>query len=201
MAVCLLRPQNLKAHPVFCYPVLSQDLNLGSSELIYVPGSPLPITIEEEEEEEEENGSVPRVPPRVPKLSHARTPEPRISFSYTADPRTTPSRKVSPAAASAPPLVTAPTPPPPSRPTPSMLESLARIGQALSLYTPAQNLPKHKRWKMAASIESRSVEDLVGPELVVPPPRRYATIQKKKRPQFAQPEANRRTVSETATSL
>ena len=191
---------------MFCYPVLSQDLNLGSSELIYVPGSPLPITIEEEEEEEEVNGSVPRVPPRAPKLSQARTPEPRISFSYTADPRTTPSRKVSPAAASAPPLATAPTPPPPppSRPNPSMLKSLARIGQALSLYTPAapaQNLPKHKRWKMGASFESRSAEDLAGPELVVPPPRRYATIQKKKRPQVAQPEAKRRTVSDTATSL
>jgi len=76
--------------------LLHQDLMFGSNELIYVAGSSLPIMIEELEEEEYENDTeTPSVPPRAPKVARTRTPEPKISFSYTHDPRVTPTRKTS----------------------------------------------------------------------------------------------------------
>jgi len=59
-----------------------------------VAGSYLPITIEEEEEEEY-GEEPPKPPPRVPKISSCHSAEPKISFSYTHDPRLTPTRKVS----------------------------------------------------------------------------------------------------------
>ena len=68
----------------------------GSNELIYVAGSNLPIMIEQlEEEEYEKEIETPMVPPRAPKVHRTRTPEPKISFSYTHDPRVTPTRKTS----------------------------------------------------------------------------------------------------------
>ena len=73
------------------YVSLVQEMTLGSSELLYVAGSYLPITIEEEEEDEEP----PRPPPRVAKVSACHSAEPKISFSYSHDPRLTPTRKVS----------------------------------------------------------------------------------------------------------
>ena len=69
-------------------------MTLGSSELLYVAGSYLPITIEEEEEEAYRE-EPPRPPPRVAKASTCHSAEPKISFSYTHDPRLTPTRKVS----------------------------------------------------------------------------------------------------------
>ena len=80
----------------FMVHLLHQDLMFGSNELIYVAGSSLPIMIEELEEEEYENDTeTPSVPPRAPKVARTRTPEPKISFSYTHDPRVTPTRKTS----------------------------------------------------------------------------------------------------------
>merc|ERR1719357_876282 len=76
--------------------ISEKDLMFGSNELIYVAGSSLPIMIEELEEEEYENDTeTPSVPPRAPKVARTRTPEPKISFSYTHDPRVTPTRKTS----------------------------------------------------------------------------------------------------------
>ena len=73
-----------------------QDMTFGSNELIYVAGSNLPIMIEQLEEEEcEKEIDTPLVPPRAPKVARTRTPEPKISFSYTHDPRVTPTRKTS----------------------------------------------------------------------------------------------------------
>merc|ERR1719458_1591663 len=72
-----------------------KEMTLGSSELLYVAGSYLPITIEEEEEEEVYSEEPPRPPPRVAKTSVCHSAEPKISFSYTHDPRLTPTRKVS----------------------------------------------------------------------------------------------------------
>ena len=77
------------------YVSLVQEMTLGSSELLYVAGSYLPITIEEEEEEEVYSEEPPRPPPRVAKTSVCHSAEPKISFSYTHDPRLTPTRKVS----------------------------------------------------------------------------------------------------------
>ena len=78
------------------YVSLVQEMTLGSSELLYVAGSYLPITIEEAEEEEEEcREEPPKPPPRVPKIPACHSAEPKISFSYTHDPRLTPTRKVS----------------------------------------------------------------------------------------------------------
>ena len=76
------------------YVSLVQEMTLGSSELLYVAGSYLPITIEEEEEEECRE-EPPRPPPRVSKIPACHNAEPKISFSYTHDPRLTPTRKVS----------------------------------------------------------------------------------------------------------
>merc|ERR1712226_1209590 len=59
-----------------------KEMTLGSSELLYVAGSYLPITIEEEEEDEEPPRP-PKPPPRVPKISSCHSAEPKISFSYT----------------------------------------------------------------------------------------------------------------------
>jgi len=71
-------------------------MTFGSNELIYVAGSNLPIMIEQLEEEEcEKEIDTPLVPPRAPKVARTRTPEPKISFSYTHDPRVTPTRKTS----------------------------------------------------------------------------------------------------------
>lgn len=71
-------------------------MTFGSNELIYVAGSNLPIMIEQlEEEEYEKEFETPTVPPRAPKVARTRTPEPKISFSYTHDPRVTPTRKTS----------------------------------------------------------------------------------------------------------
>merc|ERR1719234_600255 len=72
-----------------------KEMTLGSSELLYVAGSYLPITIEEAEEEEEYREEPPKPPPRVPKIPACHSAEPKISFSYTHDPRLTPTRKVS----------------------------------------------------------------------------------------------------------
>merc|ERR1719180_772919 len=72
-----------------------KEMTLGSSELLYVAGSYLPITIEEAEEEEECREEPPKPPPRVPKIPACHNAEPKISFSYTHDPRLTPTRKVS----------------------------------------------------------------------------------------------------------
>ena len=73
-----------------------QEMTFGSNELIYVAGSNLPIMIEQlEEEEYEKEFETPTVPPRAPKVARTRTPEPKISFSYTHDPRVTPTRKTS----------------------------------------------------------------------------------------------------------
>eukprot|EP00092_Neocalanus_flemingeri_P008461 GFUD01009118.1.p1 GENE.GFUD01009118.1~~GFUD01009118.1.p1 ORF type:complete len:1981 (+),score=531.91 GFUD01009118.1:270-6212(+) len=76
--------------------ITEKDMTFGSNELIYVAGSNLPIMIEQLEEEEFENEiETPMVPPRAPKVARTRTPEPKISFSYTHDPRVTPTRKTS----------------------------------------------------------------------------------------------------------
>merc|ERR1711963_1319058 len=72
-----------------------KEMTLGSSELLYVAGSYLPITIEEVEDEDESNCLPPKPPPRLPKVSSCHSAEPKISFSYTHDPRLTPTRKVS----------------------------------------------------------------------------------------------------------
>ena len=40
-------------------------MTFGSNELIYVPGSPLPIMIEEFEEDDEDVDVAPSVPPRT----------------------------------------------------------------------------------------------------------------------------------------
>ena len=77
------------------YVSLVQEMTLGSSELLYVAGSYLPITIEEVEDEDESSCMPPKPPPRVPKVSSCHSAEPKISFSYTHDPRLTPTRKVS----------------------------------------------------------------------------------------------------------
>merc|ERR1711990_1424399 len=44
-----------------------KEMTLGSSELLYVAGSYLPITIEEVEDEDESSCMPPKPPPRVPK--------------------------------------------------------------------------------------------------------------------------------------
>merc|ERR1711874_519689 len=60
-----------------------KEMTLGSSELLYVAGSYLPITIEEVEDEDESSCMPPKPPPKVPKVSSCHSAEPKISFSYT----------------------------------------------------------------------------------------------------------------------
>ena len=48
-------------------------MTFGSNELIYVPGSPLPIMMEEMEEEEEEEAAPPVAPSAPPRTKVART--------------------------------------------------------------------------------------------------------------------------------
>ena len=129
----------------------------GSNELIYVPGSPLPIMIEEEEEEEEEElekvEETPTVPPRskVSKRLRAVCDSPDQSLPGPASPDyevlSPPARnKTKPSLANfAFPESDQPPPPPPCPHT----------------------FPRTKKLKVDSDA------------LVSPPPRKYATIQRK----------------------
>ena len=139
---------------VSLYVSLVQEMTLGSSELLYVAGSYLPITIEEEEEEEY-GEEPPKPPPRVPKISSCHSAEPKISFSYTHDPRLTPTRKVSGQSQTSlsvePNKLAAST---------RSLNSLAPPSPSYSSSTP-QTLPRRKR----ARKDKKEEEDLSYPEV------------------------------------
>ena len=62
----------------------SQDMICGSNELIYVPGSPLPITIEECEDDDEEDAP-PTAPPRSKTKTSPETEKVLIE-AFTDDP-------------------------------------------------------------------------------------------------------------------
>ena len=119
----------------------------GSNELIYVPGSPLPIMIEEEEEEEEEEveeelEKTPTVPPRSKVSRRARA----ASNDYEM---------------LAPPSLTG------TKPT---LDNIAfsQSDQPPPLPPCPHTFPRTKKLK----VDSEAL-------LVSPPPRKYATVQRK----------------------
>ena len=136
----------------------AQEMMFGSNELIYVPGSPLPIMIEEEEEEEleeeqEKLEETPAVPPRskVSKRARGVCDSPEQSLPAPASPDyevlSPPTRnKTKPSLANiAFPESDQPPPPPPCPHT----------------------FPRTKKLKVDSDA------------LVSPPPRKYATVQRK----------------------
>ena len=135
-------------------------MTFGSSELIYVAGSPLPIMIEEFEEEEEEEA--PEHPPLVPPSVPRRTRVARTTSTSPAplgpecDPRTSesPERALDPRVAV--------TVPPPTQP--AFVEPQPESKHAPE---PPQTLPRTRR----AARETPAV---------VAPPRMYATISRRK---------------------
>ena len=136
-------------------------MTFGSSELIYVAGSPLPIMIEEFEEEEEEDA--PEHPPLVPPSVPRRTRVARTTSTSPAplgpecDPRTSasPERALDPRVAV--------TVPPPTQP--AFVEPQPQPQSHAP--EPPQTLPRTRR----AARETPTV---------VAPPRMYATISRRK---------------------
>ena len=137
-------------------------MTFGSSELIYVAGSPLPIMIEEFEEEEEEEDA-PEPPPQVPPSVPPRTRVARTTSTSPAplgpecDPRTSasPERALDPRVAV--------TVPPPTQP--AFVEPQPQPQSHAP--EPPQTLPRTRR----AARETPTV---------VAPPRMYATISRRK---------------------
>ena len=65
-------------------PSSLQEMTFGSNELIYVPGSPLPITVEEFEDDEVVDNVIPTAPPRT-KVAKTSCAELAQSPAFTLD--------------------------------------------------------------------------------------------------------------------
>ena len=135
----------------------------GSNELIYIPGSPLPIMIEEEEEEEleeelEKLEETPAVPPRSKVSKRARAEGPSsvcdVQDQSLPGPGSNDYEMLSP--------------PPRNKTKP--LDNIA-FPQSDQPPPPPHTFPRTKKLKVDS-------DALVSP-LVSPPPRKYATLQRK----------------------
>ena len=134
-------------------------MTFGSSELIYVAGSPLPIMIEEFEEEEEEEDA-PEPPPQVPPSVPPRTRVARTTSTSPAPlgPECDPRPSASPERVSDPRVAGT---------VPPQTQQAFVEPQPESQPEPPQTLPRTRR----AARETPAV---------VAPPRMYATISRRK---------------------
>ena len=158
-------------------------MTFGSNELIYVPGSPLPIMIEEFEDEDEDvdTSVAPSVPPRT---KVARTPSMTQPEWFDSDPTPLPSITVTEDEG----------PPPEIKPRlknkikhyksaplafvdPEPELTLAASVQLDDIKAP-ETLPRTRRGQN----KNKVVENIVDPCVnISPPPRMYATIPRKRK--------------------
>ena len=162
---------------MLCFP---QDMVFGSNELIYVPGSPLPITMEEVEEEEEE-ADPPSAPPRS---KVARTSQHLIPVDFVCDPFL-PSPNTENYSAEEPERVTSGHTPL-AKPRSKLKSTVSNQKPAFDVpdpvfYAKTENPPETlPRTRRGQKHESSADNEPCSPDGVSPPPRIYATIPRKK---------------------